>query len=102
MDDATRFPQVRVFPGPDEDRDSLPAMPAQDLVDLLAGLAESIAAGSPVDAVGLAFPGIVRNGEIEDSPNLPQLKGAAHQRRMLKLILFSARGIHVPVRTLCE
>jgi predicted NBD/HSP70 family sugar kinase len=50
-------------------------MPAQDLVDLLAGLAESLAAGGPIDAIGMAFPGIVRDGEIEDSPNLPQLKG---------------------------
>ena len=29
-----------------------------------------------IDAVGVALPGIIRNGVVEDSPNLPQLKGA--------------------------
>ncbi len=91
VDDANQVSQLRVFPGPDEDRDSLLAMPAQDLVDLLAGLAESIAAGSPVDAVGLAFPGIVRNGEIEDSPNLGQLKGIKILDLMRKAL--ESRGI---------
>ena len=29
-----------------------------------------------IEAVGVALPGIIRNGVVEDSPNLPQLKGA--------------------------
>ena len=29
-----------------------------------------------VSAVGVALPGIIRNGVVEDSPNIPQLKGA--------------------------
>ena len=92
VDDSNQVSQLRVFPGPNEDRDSLLAMPTQDLVDLLAGLAESIAAGGPVDAVGLAFPGIVRNGEIEDSPNLDQLKGVKIVDLMRKAL--ESRGIH--------
>jgi predicted NBD/HSP70 family sugar kinase len=91
VDDSNQVSQLRVFPGPGEDRDSLLAMPAQDLVDLLAGLAESIAAGSQVDAIGLAFPGIVKNGEIEDSPNLGQLKGVRIADSMQKAL--ESRGI---------
>jgi glucokinase len=75
VDDSNQVSDLRVFPGPDEDRDTLLEMPAEDLVKLLAGFAESLASGEPVEAIGLAFPGIIRNGEIEDSPNLDQLKG---------------------------
>jgi glucokinase len=92
VDESNRVSQLRVFPGPEENRDSLLGMPTQDLVDLLAGLAESIAAGGPIDAVGLAFPGIVREGEIEDSPNLAQLKGVKIVDLMRKAL--ESRGIH--------
>lgn len=92
VDESNQASKLRVFPGPGEDRDSLFAMPTQDIVHLLAGLAESIAAGGPVDAVGLAFPGILRDGEIEDSPNLHQLKGARIVDLMRKAL--ENRGIH--------
>ncbi len=50
---------------------------------------------SAIDAVGVALPGIVRNGVVDDAPNLPQLKGvraAAEIGAMLK-----AHGIDVPI-----
>ena len=55
-------------------------------------------AGEPRDsltAVGLALPGLVRNGVVEESPNLPQLKGA----RMAEILMhgFTARGLSAPV-----
>ncbi|MBV9399229.1 MAG: ROK family protein [Bryobacterales bacterium] len=59
--------------------DSLRAMPAQDLLTTLAEEAIALAGGQSIDAVGLAFPGIIRAGVIEDSPNLQQLKGLAIQ-----------------------
>lgn len=56
--------------------DSLGTAPAGELVEILAGLISSlVASGGPVDAIGVAVPGIVRHGVIEDSPNLPQIKG---------------------------
>jgi glucokinase len=61
--------------GSEESPDLLRGMPADDLVRLLAGEAALVAGGGPVEAVGLAFPGIVRGGILEESPNLPQLKG---------------------------
>src|ERR1700677_3633413 len=29
-----------------------------------------------ISAVGLALPGLIKNGVVEEAPNLPQLKGA--------------------------
>ncbi len=82
---------IRTFPGPDEDRDSLFSLPARDLVALLAGMTQSLAAGEPVDAVGLGLPGIIRGGVTEDSPNLPQLKGLKIHEAMEEAL--AARGI---------
>ncbi len=52
----------------------------------------------PIDAVGLALPGIVRDGVVEDSPNLVQLKGVRIGER-LHLALMEA-GITAPVTVL--
>jgi predicted NBD/HSP70 family sugar kinase len=55
------------------------------------------AAGSQGDitAVGIGVPGLVRNGVVEEAPNLPQLKGA----RMADMLSASLRaeGIQAPV-----
>lgn len=50
---------------------------------------------SEVAAIGVALPGLIRNGVVEDAPNLPQLKGA----RMAELIsmALAPRGIHARV-----
>ena len=48
-----------------------------------------------VTAVGLTVPGLVRNGVVEDAPNLPQLKGA----RIAELLAnaLTLQGLHAPV-----
>ncbi|HEX8711118.1 MAG TPA: ROK family protein [Terracidiphilus sp.] len=61
-----------------EDRaelDALSAVPAGELINILADLISSLAAGDGIDAIGVALPGIIRHGVVEDSPNLPQIKG---------------------------
>ena len=85
------------YPTDPETQDMLAAMPGADLVEIIAGhigdLAQ-IGAGS-VDAIGVAVPGYVRAGVVEESPNLPQIKGmrlAATLEETLK-----NRGIQVPV-----
>jgi predicted NBD/HSP70 family sugar kinase len=45
-----------------------------------------------VEAIGLAFPGIIRAGVIEESPNLQQLKGYPIENAMRSAL--QARGIH--------
>jgi len=49
----------------------------------------------PVDAIGIAVPGIVRHGVVEDSPNLTQLKGMRLAEEVTRAL--AARGITAPV-----
>ncbi len=70
----------------DDDNEMLRAVPAGDLVRMIAAEVADLAAGQPVDAIGLAFPGIIRNGVIEDSPNLQQLKGHPMQAAMTEAL----------------
>ncbi len=53
---------------------------------------------SDIVAVGVAVPGIVRAGVVEDSPNLPQLKGA--RIRELLAAELAASGLHCPVNVI--
>lgn len=51
-----------------------------------------------IGAVGVALPGLIKNGVVEEAPNLPQLKGA----RMQELIAthLGTHGITAPVTIL--
>lgn len=60
-----------------EENDPLIDTPADVLWEMICDEIAAIApAGSGVQAVGVAMPGMIRGGVVEDSPNLPQLKGA--------------------------
>jgi hypothetical protein len=75
----------------------LEAIPDSELIDLLAGQIESLAGGKagPVDAIGVAVPGIVRAGVVEESPNLPQMKGVRLADQLTSAL--KERGIAAPV-----
>lgn len=64
------FPQDRSV------SDALHGMPAEGIVKQLVGLIEELHLKEAPAHVGIGVPGIVRNGTVEDSPNLIQLKGA--------------------------
>jgi len=85
------------YPEDAEKLDALAAVPASELVELLAShicrLAE--AETTPVDAIGVAVPGIIRHGRVEDSPNLPQIKGMDLAGELTRVL--AARGIAAPV-----
>jgi predicted NBD/HSP70 family sugar kinase len=66
---------VITYPAEGSDSDPVQSMPADEMIRVLADEVKALAEGQPVEAIGLACPGIVRNGVIEDSPNLQQLKG---------------------------
>jgi glucokinase len=67
--------EIVSFPTEGSGADLLTAMPTDELVGRIADEVKALAEGEPIEALGLAFPGIVRNGSIEESPNLHQLKG---------------------------
>jgi glucokinase len=77
--------------------DALSALPGSELVDLIAGEIETLIKREPdpVDAIGVAVPGIIRHNVIEDSPNLTQLKGMRIGEELTRAL--AARGITAPV-----
>jgi predicted NBD/HSP70 family sugar kinase len=85
------------YPSDPETAHALAAVPRGELVEILAAHAEALAreGGGPVDAIGVAVPGIVRHGVVEDSPNLPQIKGMRLAEELASAL--SARGIKSPV-----
>jgi glucokinase len=86
--------QIR-YPADTNELDALTAMPGSELVEILAEQVATLTADGPIDAVGVAVPGIVRQGIVEDSPNLAQIKGM-HLAEELTRVL-TARGITAPV-----
>jgi predicted NBD/HSP70 family sugar kinase len=85
------------YPAESDELDALSAIPSGELVELIATQVANLSGqdSTPVDAIGVAVPGIVRSGVIEDSPNLTQLKGM-HMAEELGHVLAS-RGITVHV-----
>jgi glucokinase len=68
---------VLSFPEDDDDQDALVEMHTEALVETICKQVLLVADGAKdVMAVGVALPGLVKNGVVEESPNLPQLKGA--------------------------
>jgi predicted NBD/HSP70 family sugar kinase len=88
------------YPSDLEATKNLDAIPGSDLVEILAehigALAGATAGGAgKVDAIGVAVPGIVRSGVIEESPNLKQLKGMRLAEELANVM--AGRGIAAPV-----
>ena len=68
---------VRRFPEKHEDEDALVELHTDALVEEICKQVVLAADGSKdLAAVGVALPGLVKNGVVEEAPNLPQLKGA--------------------------
>lgn len=95
--------EMLTFPGgerPDnaDDDDSLVELHTDGLVEAICDLILKAASGHEKDlaAVGVALPGLIRNGVVEEAPNLPQLKGV----RIAELLVtgLRSRGIQAPVQ----
>jgi predicted NBD/HSP70 family sugar kinase len=88
------------FPNDPESQDELAAMPASELIGIIAehihALAENGAVdATPLSAIGVAVPGIVRHGVVEESPNLKQLKGVRLGHELAETL--AGRGIEASV-----
>jgi predicted NBD/HSP70 family sugar kinase len=85
------------FPTDTEEMDALTALPSSELLEILAEHVATLAGseGEPVDAIGVAVPGVIRNGVVEDSPNLTQIKGVRLADELGKVL--ALRGINAPV-----
>jgi predicted NBD/HSP70 family sugar kinase len=78
--------------------ESLDEMPAEVIAERISQLIERVRSGAEVAAVGVGFPGIIRDGVVEESPNLPQMKGK-HLGETLARMLGDA-GCPAPVMIL--
>jgi glucokinase len=68
---------LRRFPESEDDMDALVELHTEALVQTICDEVVQAADGATdIQAVGLAVPGLVKNGVVEEAPNLPQLKGA--------------------------
>jgi glucokinase len=87
---------LRVFPEKGRIVDALQSMPADGVADCIKQQVEAVANGEKIEALGLGFPGIIRDGVVEDSPNLQQMKG--FQLQAVLTAAFRKGGKEIPVR----
>src|SRR2546426_3151827 len=87
---------LNIFPETVQSLDPLQSMPADGIADCIRGQVEKVAGKEKIEAIGIGFPGIIRSGIVEESPNLQQVKGFALQAALSSSLGGKAAG--VPVR----
>ncbi len=90
---------LHAFPQHEEEDGSLVELHTDALVKAVCEQIVAARGGqTDVEAVGIAVPGVIRNGVVEDAPNLPQLKGA----RIAELLCTELKdhGLDCPVTVL--
>jgi predicted NBD/HSP70 family sugar kinase len=88
---------LNVYPDKLQSLDPLQSMPAEGIVDCIRQQIEKVADGGKVEAIGIGFPGIIRNGVVEDSPNLHQIKGFGLQAALSSALTGKLAGTQVRV-----
>jgi len=85
------------YPEDPDTQEALAAMPASELIEIVAGHIVTLSrrGTTQLTAIGIAVPGIVRAGVVEESPNLNQLKGMRLAEDLGKAL--ADRGIATPV-----
>jgi len=69
--------EIGVFPDPGANPDALRSMTGDAIAELIGQQVLEAARARQIDNVGVGFPGVIRNGIVEESPNLQQIKGFA-------------------------
>ena len=92
--------ELRRYPEDPDELHGLVDLPTDQLVDVICDHVTALkpqgsAATEKLDAIGIALPGIVRAGVVEDSPNLGQLKGAKISQKVEAVL--HERGIKAPI-----
>jgi glucokinase len=86
------------YPENPEDHEALLEHPFESLCHLISDQVLALHPEGKFDAIGVAIPGIIRNGICEDSPNLAQLKGANVAESLAAI--FQSKGIVAPLKTM--
>jgi glucokinase len=98
LEDQKLVGKLLRFPEDHGEPDALNSIPVGDLVRTFCSFVTSLANESQaaLDAIGIAVPGIVRHGIVEDAPNLTQIKGVHLAEEVWRGL--AACGIDAPVR----
>jgi glucokinase len=75
VEDGKVHGPLQIFPEKMESLDPLQSMPVDGIADCIRRMVEKVSSAGKVEAIGIGFPGIIRNGVVEDSPNFQQVKG---------------------------
>src|SRR5512133_2457867 len=86
---------IRMYHEPGQEHVDLKSLPWEEMLGRIRALIAEVRQGQPVDSVGAGFPGIVRCGVIDESPNLGQLKGLPIREALAAAL--KADGLDVPV-----
>src|ERR1700744_4833846 len=88
---SLRYPDAR------DEAESLASLPGSDLIQVLVEKVTALTSSvnTPVDAIGVAVPGVIRHGVVEDSPNLTQIKGMRLADELSEAL--KAKNISAPV-----
>jgi len=89
---------MRLFPESGAELHYLEKMHADEIAGRIQQQIALLRGEQVIGAVGVGFPGIIRGGVIEESPNLPQMKGQNLAADLQSLL--AREGIHAPVRIL--
>src|SRR5918911_94522 len=95
VEDNQILGSVQRFPEASGTSEVLDGMPAEEIVRRIGLEIESVRQGNPIEAIGVGFPGINRNGLVEESPNLKQAKGVNLKDSLVALFDQNAPPIHV-------
>ena len=87
---------LQKYPKSGPSLDPLRSLPSSDIAERIQELVEEVVAKEKIEAVGVGFPGIIRQGVVEESPNLQQVKGFGLQAALASSLKGKAAG--VPVR----
>jgi len=68
---------IRVYPEGADNPDALRTMTGDAIAELIGQQVLIAARERQIDSVGVGFPGVIRCGIVEESPNLQQIKGFA-------------------------
>jgi glucokinase len=93
--DHTITGDLAVEPNDGLSSNSLSGVPADIIVQRIVALLERLKIKEAPTHIGLAMPGIIRNGIVEDSPNLVQFKGLNMQASLVEAL--SSRFGRLPV-----
>jgi glucokinase len=95
VEDGALAGPLRVFPESDAEQEYLTALPVEEITERIQEQIALAADGAAIEAVGIGFPGIIRDGLVEESPNLKQAKGVNLAGMIASLL--ESRDIAAPV-----